>query len=127
MIAYRAANTLCWYYWTGLEARQRFTGTLTPSGANLLWNGVLGTYAYPGETPSSVPMTVEFALLGDTGNWKVTRTDEPTGGAGAYLLNDGWVPITAEEAAEDFALVTGLSGYDAPVLTSCPAAADFGG
>jgi hypothetical protein len=127
VIVYRAADTLCWYYWTGLEAKQRFTGTLTPSDPDLLWDGVLGTMAYPGETPSAVPMTVSFTRLADSGNWKVTRTDPPTGGEGAFLLNDAWSPITADEAAADFALVTGLNGYTAPVLTSCPSAADFVG
>lgn len=125
VIVYRAAENLCWYYWTGLEVKQQFTGTLTPTEGLLQWQGIFGTYAYPGQTPSSVPMTVEFNLLGDSGNWKVTRTDQPSGGAGAFLLNDAWAPITAQEAAEDFSLTSGLSGYDAPTLTSCPTPADF--
>lgn len=127
VIVYRAADTLCWYYWTGLEARQQFTGTLTPEDTRLVWNGVLGTLAYPGETPSAIRMTVEVAPLGDSGNWLVARIDEPATGADSYLLYDGWAPITAEEAAADFAQNTGLTGYEAPVLTSCPAPSEFGG
>lgn len=126
VIAYRAADNLCWYYWVGLEAKQRFTGTLTPLEGRLVWDGILGTLAFPGETPSAAPLTAEFSLLGDSGNWKVNRTDPPTPGEGSFLLDDAWAPITAEEAAEDFALLTGLSGYDAPVLTSCPSPSEFG-
>ena len=127
VIVYRAADTLCWYYWTGLEAKQRFTGTLTPEDTRQVWNGVLGTLAYPGETPSAIRMTVEFSPLSDSGNWLVARIDEPATGADSYLLYDGWAPITAEDAAADFAQNTGLTGYEAPVLTSCPAPSDFGG
>jgi len=125
VIAYRAADTLCWYFWTGLEATQRFTGTLTSANSVLQWDGVLGTSAYPGQIPSATPMMVQLRRLDDSGNWSVVRTDPPTGGMSAFMLNDAWAPSTAQDVAADFALTTGLSGYDAPVLTWCPAVSEF--
>jgi hypothetical protein len=105
------------------------SGELTEAEGFLRWQGVIGYYTYPGETPlPTINLVASFTPL-ENGNWVVSRIDQPASGQDSFLLFDGWAPITADQAPREFLRVAGLEQtglyYEAPILNSYPSPADF--